>query len=121
MKRLIAATITVLALAACSKKQPVGEVNLSPKVEVTVVNNFIPVDQVTVFMVNANGGQMILGTVSPSRTQRFSYQPTTATDKFTLVAQSTNGRKLSSQLFTLVNLVSLTWDLRSNMVQFYEQ
>jgi hypothetical protein len=120
VRKLIVLAVMAFAFAACAKKQHVGDLDLSAKVSIAVVNNFIPVDQFTIYMVNANGGQLLLGTASPNRTQKFTYQPTTATDKFTLVAQATNGRRLSSQQFTLQNLESVTWDLRSNMIQFYE-
>lgn len=120
MRNLIAAAMVAFSLAACAKKQPVGDLNLSPRVSITVQNNFTPVDQVQVFMTTQTGGQQVLGTVSPGRTVKFNYQPTNANDKFTLVAQMTNGRKLMSQVFSLVNAESVSWDLRSNTMQIYE-
>lgn len=120
MKRFVAATVIALAAAACHKQQQLGELNLSPKVSIVVVNNYTPADQMQVFMVNQNGGKQLLGTVSPGRTAKFSYTPTSAVDKFTLVAQTTSGRSIPSQIFTLVNAESITWDLRSNTMQIFE-
>ena len=52
MRKLIAVTAMALALAGCHKKQHVGDLDLSPKVSIAVVNNFTPLDQFTVYMVS---------------------------------------------------------------------
>ena len=120
MRKLIAVAAMAFAIAACAKKQQPGDLDLSPKIAIVVVNNVTPLDQFTVYMVSSSGGQQVLGTASPNRSQRFAYQPVNATDKFILVAQSASGRKLSSQQFSLQNLSSLTWDIRANIIQFFE-
>jgi uncharacterized lipoprotein YajG len=120
MRKMMAAVAAAVLLAGCAKQQPVTEMSLSPKVMVQVTNNFSPPDQVTVFIVNQTGSRQVLGSVSPGQKKSFPYQPTSAVDKFSLVAQATQGGKMTSQIFTLVNAESVVWDLRSNTLQIME-
>jgi len=115
------ALAAVLAFAACTKKQPVTDTSLSPTVTLEVVNNMTPPAQITAFIQPAYGGKTPLGTVSPGRTQRFTYSPTNAADNFYFVAQFTNGQLLRSQAFSMINLETASWDLQLNMVHFYER
>jgi hypothetical protein len=124
MRRISTAVVAIVAVAAavaCTPKKQVEDVQLSPTVIVEINNNYNPPDQVTVYMFAQSGGRQVLGSVSPRQKVRFTYRPTNASEKFTLVAQATSGRKMTSQQFTLVNAVSLTWELLSNTMQFYEQ
>ena len=109
-----------LALAACATKKQPEDVSMSPEVTLEVVNNFSPPVQVTAFIQSSSGGRRTLGTVSPGRTQRFTYSPTNASDRFTFIAQASGGRTASSQTFTLINVMTATWDMQSNLVRFAE-
>ena len=114
---MIAASAVVLA---CAHKPQPEEVQLSPNVSVVVENTLNPPVQVSVFIVPATGGRQVLGTVSPGQSGRFSYQPTSASQQFQLVAQASSGRTLTSPPFTLVNVVTATWNLDQNLVRFSE-
>ena len=120
MRTFIAAFAAAAVLAACHKQQRIGEMSLSPKVVIQVNNNFTPPDQVTVFITSQTGTKVMLGTVSPGRKGTFNYQPTLASDRFSLLAQTTQGQTMTSQLFTLVDAESVMWDLRSNTMQITE-
>ena len=120
MRKVLALLAVTSLLAACSKPQPETEASLSPKVSIVVNNNFTPPGQVTVYIMSQSGFRQTLGNVSPGQKITFSYQPTNATDKFTLVAQGNGGRRMTSQAFTLINATSITWDMQSNMTQTFE-
>ena len=120
MLKWMSAVVVVGVLAGCAKPKPVGDLNLSATVTIQIDNNYMPPDQVQVYIANQNGGQYLLGSVSPGRSVKFTYAPTNATDKFALIAQGTGGAKRSSQIFSLLNLTSLRWDLKTNTVVFYE-
>ena len=121
MRKLMAAVAAMAILAGCSKKQPVTETSLSPKVMIQIANNYSPPDQVTVYIVNQTGSRQVLGSVSPGQKKSFPYQPTNAVDKFSLVAQPTQkSAVMTSNVFTLVNAETVIWDLRSNTLQITE-
>ena len=121
MRRGIITGLAIVAgLAACASKKQPENVSLSPQVTLEIVNNFSPPVQITAFILSSSGGRRTLGTVSPGRTQQFPYSPTNASDKFTFIAQATGGRTASSQTFTLINVMTATWDLQSNLVRFQE-
>lgn len=122
MSRAWVAGLAAAALfAGCAKPQTTVDISMSPTVEIEVLNNYSPPVQVTVFIVGSYGGRQVLGTVSTGRTQKFSYQPTTASDKFTLIAQAASGALITSNAFSLVNLQTVSWDMESNLIKFYEQ
>ena len=121
MRPFVATLAAVAAFAGCSKPQPTGEPSLSPSVTLEVVNNFSPPVQVTVFIVGQYGGRQVLGTLSPGRKGSFTYRPTNATDKFSFLAQSSSGRAISTQLFSLINVESVSWDMDVNLIKFYER
>jgi hypothetical protein len=121
MTKWIALPLAVLAVAACHKQQRKGDMIMSPTVSVEVTNNFTPPDQVTVFILTDSGQRQLLGTASPGRTLKFSYQPGNASSKFTLLAQRSGGGNITSQQFTCVDAVRIGWDLRSNLVQVYTE
>ena len=120
MRVHFAVALVALTFVGCAKKQPELEVSLSPKIIIEVTNNYNPPDQVQIFVEAQTGARQLLGVVSPGRKGTFNFQPTNATDKFTLVAQTPNGTRRPSQAFTLVNAQSMTWDLRSNTLQIFE-
>jgi hypothetical protein len=120
MRKVLAVLAAALTIAACPKQQPETDSSLSPKVTIVVNNNFTPPAQFTVYIVSQSGFRQTLGNVSPGQKMSFSYQPTNATDKFTLIGQGNGGRKMSSQTFTLINATSVTWDMSTNMTQTFE-
>ena len=120
MRSWISTIAAAAALTACASKQQVENVQLSPTVQLEVTNNFSPPDQVTVFVVTQSGGRQLLGSVGPGQRGRFTYRPTSASDKFMLRAQWTSGRTMTSQPFTLVNATSVAWGLQQNTIQIYE-
>lgn len=120
MRTWIAGLSAVFVIGACAHKPQPEDVSLSPAVILEVTNNVSPPAQVTAYIQSSSGGRRTLGTVSPSRTQRFPYSPTNASDRFTFIAQGTGGRTLTSNTFTLVNVATASWDMQSNLVKFYE-
>ena len=112
--------LAAAALGACAHKPQPESVDLSPSVSLVVVNNINPPIQVTVYIVPATGGRQVLGTVSNGQRARFTYRPTNASDRFTFLAQVTSSRRISSPTFTLINVETATWDMSTNLVQFYE-
>lgn len=119
--RRILVIMAAFALVACAPKKQPEDVSLSPSVTLEVTNSTTPPVQVTVFIKSATGGRRTLGTVSPSRTERFTYAPTNASETFNFIAQVPGGRTLTSQGFTLVNVQTATWDMQSNLVRFMER
>jgi hypothetical protein len=120
MRKTFAFAALAAAVIGCSKPQPAGDVSLSPQVQIVVNNNFQPPGQVTVYIVSNTGFRQTLGNVSPGQKITFKYAPTNATDKFTLVAQSNGGKKMTSQVFTLINATSVSWDMSTNLMQTFE-
>jgi len=120
MRNWIAGMAMVVALSACASKKQPENVGMSPQVTLEVTNNFSPPVQVTVYIQSQSGGRRTLGTVSPSRTIQFPYSPTNASDRFTFIAQGTGGKQLMSNPFTLINVVTASWDMQSNLVRFTE-
>ena len=117
---IIAGIAIVVGMAACASKQQPENVSLSPQVTLEIVNNFSPPVQITAYIQSSSGGRRTLGTVSPGRTLQFSYSPTNASDKFSFIAQAPGGRQATSQTFTLINVMTATWDMQSNLVRFQE-
>lgn len=117
----IVGVLAVLVTAACHHTPRAGDVIMSPTVEIQVTNNLSPPDQVTVYIVDENRGRQMLGTVSPGRVAKFSFQPNSATNRFQLVAQPSNGRSVLSSPFTLTDARIIAWDMRSSLIQVYTQ
>jgi hypothetical protein len=121
-KWMLAAAIA--AAAACSPKQHPKDVEMSPAVQLEIVNDLNPPDLVTITIRSQSGARQMLGSVSPGQTARFKFHPTNASETFTLVFQRLSGGATDTRVstpFTLANAVGARWTLDSNTMQIFEQ
>jgi hypothetical protein len=121
-RHLLAMALALAAWVAsgCHKKLHQGGVDLSPDVAIQVTNNLNPPGNFSIYIVDENGGQRLLGEIGPNRTQTWHFRPTSSTARFRLVATAAPSGEERSQLFTLSNAAGIAWDMRTNFVAVQE-
>lgn len=118
--RLVLALTLVALTAACGGKMVRSEA-VGEGVAIRVNNNVLPPTSLTVFAVSETGSRQILGSVSPSSTKTFNYDPVSlSSSRFRLLARTTTGKELASQPFTLTGTAGLEWQVNSNSIRFFE-
>jgi len=109
--------VVVLSVVSCTHppKQPT---TLSPVVEISINNNLIPPNVLSIYIRSDAGGRQLLGSVGPNRTETLKYQPVSASDQFRLQGQVTGGRTITSPSFSLINLAGVNWDVNTNSLTY---
>lgn len=82
---------------------------------VVVDNNLIPPTALTVYLVPEAGVRRLLGNVSPSQTRTLTIG-TAPPGQHQLMARTTSGREIESNVVSFGAADTLRWDLTSNIV-----
>ncbi len=114
--RAAAGLLLTLAAGACASARGGAGAASAGSVTVDVRNNLTPPTSVSVRVVPENGVGTLLGSVGPSGTARFSFDPALATGRYRLVARTTAGTDIDSNPFTLGEGEVATWDMQANLV-----
>ncbi len=106
----------VLLVAGCASTGGArGDAGSS--VFVTVQNNSVPPQALTVHIVSDAGMRAILGSVSPGAVTRLDYRGSRPGTRYRLMARTTSGTELFSQPFSLVEGESILWDISANAIR----
>ncbi|HEX2202556.1 MAG TPA: hypothetical protein VHG91_04645 [Longimicrobium sp.] len=115
--RPAAALALLLAASACGgarRARPGTEP--PPEVQIVVENNLPIPAPLTVYVLPENGGRLLLGTVPGATTASFRYRPVNLGFAHRLVARTTSGDDLRSDLFRLSGKTRLVWSVRDNLL-----
>lgn len=110
--RLIAPAALPLLVAACASGAR-GRTSASD-VLVEVTNDLVPPTAVTVRVVSSSGRRSVVGGVAPSETRTLRYSESSYPGRFTLLADPSTGREVSSASFALFAGAHVVWSLRTN-------
>lgn len=121
LRRAVPSLAAVLMFGSCAKHARTGGIDMSPQIDLVVVNNLNPPIPFTLYVATENGSLQLMGTVRASRTESFHYRPLSSAERCRLVGRIAGGPELVSQIFTLTDVGGVTWDVRSNSVQFTDR
>jgi len=79
-----------------------------------IQNDLRPGTPVTVRISSTTGFRRVLGTVPPQSTRTLTVDERSFTGQYRLVAQSTDGKEIESQQFTLFANATVSWNLFNN-------
>jgi hypothetical protein len=108
-------------LAACAGKHHFSDAP-PHAIAVEVINNLTIPTELTVFIVeDQGGGRRMLGTVPGAQTRTFSFTPLDWGRTYRLLAERQLARTIFSPRFTVsdAETATISWQAIPNMVQFY--
>ena len=115
-RRLLVASFCLVLTAGCGGSGGGGGETAAPGgggdgLAVTINNDLIPPQTVTVFIVPETGRRRRLGSVPPNSRQTFNYDPTVLSMEHTLVGEAPGVRDKRSLPFTLQGVRAVRWDV----------
>lgn len=121
LHRFLLPSVALLLLWGCATGGGRG----SPETEgirVVVQNDLSPPTVLTVRVLGAGTAfRTILGSVSPSSTRTFVFQPSSTRGDYQLVAEKASGEDVSSRVFQVTTGDDVRWSVRRNAVDLRRQ
>jgi len=116
----IFASLVLLGVAGCFLPRSSSNPMEGPqRMLVRVQNNLQPPKAISVYIHPAQGGRTLLGSVSPSSTDTFEYEPEGVSSAYRLTARTSAGRSLVSNQFEMTGRDGAEWSLWENHVTLY--
>lgn len=108
--------VVLLLFAACAAGTGRSRVQ-APEVVLEVQNDLNPPRSVTIRLASQVGQRSLLGSLSPSQTQRFRHREAAYHGQYRLVAESGLQEDIVSTTFTLSPGARIVWRLQSNTIR----
>jgi hypothetical protein len=114
---VLAAVVVVGVLGGCASA-PASELAQEPDgdIAIQVEHNAQATSALAIHIVDQSGVRRRLGVVAPGQMETFGLGGIILSGRYTLLAESADGRTLQSRPFSLVRRDGVSWDVKDNRV-----
>ncbi|HET8657341.1 MAG TPA: hypothetical protein VFL93_17570 [Longimicrobiaceae bacterium] len=112
-----AGLLLVLALVVSGCASARNANNPAQQLQVKVVNNLTPSEDLSIYLQPGLGARRLLGSVGPGQTRTLTTSSTGASGQFVLVARTLSGQSLVSNPIVAGSGQTIVWDLRANVAR----